>query len=720
MAFLQSGISVHGVWYSAESLVANEIHVRLVATVGNSSQRRLKRKTIQGVNVPKACQKIIDPGAPLALRLQGKLLYGVSRVFAHQCNYVLSDAEKTQADMMTFFRSMNTSETDPKAGKTKRHHIMLPDDPQFDPLAMLPRLDEILSYDIRTNLISTQESSYKFSQLSPMDRSAVPSACTSRRSSIVGLDLPPSSLSVGSYQLPGTLCHSSPFDKAFREPEAMQVDRPFSEHEFDFDPICGMGLEFDADGNLVSIMDAEPQLPPLPGTSPDPLHSADPTLAQAGGRADQQTDQLLDEDSLVDFGEAALPDAEAFAVQVQPADGQATGTDGLLTLTTETAEAGNTSAAMHAVAVQGRALKNMIDREIRVPRDAFRAWTKNYAASMQSAARRRVKITTLAKAKANALRFVYSNGISGVGAMQRELGVQHPLAADFAGTALQAHMLGLPVDVIEKRQATRGRRRKSPEAFDDDDQEAQEDGRNTRNVKQRLDHGDQLGRRQQSVGFGDELELPFGDDSAPEIGMEAAPAMEDKNSSLVLMPWSRHGSAVPGSATRAPGSAQKSITAPSPLHGRGSIVGSIERHSDPVDEPFKDVIGLGPEPDSSLFGQDPDDADLNGPDNSNNQGSIAGLDISSHDFLDYVTEQIHHRGDSRLNPQDGKRWIRFEQLASPAIHSKMVAAQAFLHILSLATKNVIAVEQDGLQNKEPFGALHIGLTTHVSRGFSEP
>lgn len=99
--------------------MANEIHIRLVATVGKSSQRRLKRKTIQGVNVPKACQKIIDPGAPLALRLQGKLLYGVSRVFAHQCNYVLSDAEKTQADMMTFFRSMNTSETDPKAGKTK-------------------------------------------------------------------------------------------------------------------------------------------------------------------------------------------------------------------------------------------------------------------------------------------------------------------------------------------------------------------------------------------------------------------------------------------------------------------------------------------------------------------------------------------------------------------------------------------------------------------------
>ncbi|GAO15430.1 hypothetical protein UVI_02056720 [Ustilaginoidea virens] len=93
--------------------------IRLVATVGKGNQRRLNRKKIQEVNVPKACEKIIDPGAPLALRLQGNLLYGVSRVFAQQCSYVLSDAAKTQSDMMTFFRSMNTSEVDPKAGKTK-------------------------------------------------------------------------------------------------------------------------------------------------------------------------------------------------------------------------------------------------------------------------------------------------------------------------------------------------------------------------------------------------------------------------------------------------------------------------------------------------------------------------------------------------------------------------------------------------------------------------
>lgn len=93
---------------------------RLVATVGKGQQNRVTKKAIQDVDVPRACEKILDPGAPLALRLQGSLLYGISRVFSQQCGYVLSDAEKTQSDMMTFFRLMQTSELDPQAGKTKQ------------------------------------------------------------------------------------------------------------------------------------------------------------------------------------------------------------------------------------------------------------------------------------------------------------------------------------------------------------------------------------------------------------------------------------------------------------------------------------------------------------------------------------------------------------------------------------------------------------------------
>ena len=51
---------------------------RLVATLGQkSSLKRINRKQILEVNVPKACQTIVDPAAHMALRLQGNLLYVV-------------------------------------------------------------------------------------------------------------------------------------------------------------------------------------------------------------------------------------------------------------------------------------------------------------------------------------------------------------------------------------------------------------------------------------------------------------------------------------------------------------------------------------------------------------------------------------------------------------------------------------------------------------------
>ncbi|KAJ4297811.1 R8 protein [Kalmusia sp. IMI 367209] len=48
---------------------------RLVATLGaKSNTKKVNRKAIQEVDVPKACRTIIDPAAPMALRLQGNLL----------------------------------------------------------------------------------------------------------------------------------------------------------------------------------------------------------------------------------------------------------------------------------------------------------------------------------------------------------------------------------------------------------------------------------------------------------------------------------------------------------------------------------------------------------------------------------------------------------------------------------------------------------------------
>ena len=93
-----------------------------MATIGRRGATKVvSRKAIQEVQINKACEKIIDPGAPLALRLQSNLLYGVSRIYSEQCRYVLDDAERVKATMRAFYRQMAhlDNETDPKAGKAK-------------------------------------------------------------------------------------------------------------------------------------------------------------------------------------------------------------------------------------------------------------------------------------------------------------------------------------------------------------------------------------------------------------------------------------------------------------------------------------------------------------------------------------------------------------------------------------------------------------------------
>ena len=50
-------------------------YLRLVATLGSKSTlKKINRKAILDVNVPKACQAIQAPEAPMALRLQSNLL----------------------------------------------------------------------------------------------------------------------------------------------------------------------------------------------------------------------------------------------------------------------------------------------------------------------------------------------------------------------------------------------------------------------------------------------------------------------------------------------------------------------------------------------------------------------------------------------------------------------------------------------------------------------
>lgn len=166
-------------------------------------------------------------------------------------------------------------------------------------------MTRIPSLDSLTNdmdwLIPSQGSASKFSQMTPLDHFIRKhSSSSGRQPSLYGIDLPPSSHSPGSYRLPSDLYgHSSPYPKPtihFTERQADFV--PFGDDEID--PISAINLDFDADGNLIGIVEPEQEPPQLP-------HFDD----------NEQRLPLGDNGDFVLFDKEVLPDAAPFSLNEQ-------------------------------------------------------------------------------------------------------------------------------------------------------------------------------------------------------------------------------------------------------------------------------------------------------------------------------------------------------------------------------------------------------------------
>lgn len=457
----------------------------------------------------------------------------------------------------------------------------------------------------------------------------------------------------------------------------------------DFNPMADIGLDFDADGNLIGIHDPEPELPPLPGTQAHNEQLIQEGNEIIGDNQVQNIGQLGDETALI-MGEDALPETDPF-----PRTDTTKRANTTYTNISESSQSEQATAP--AKKNRHRKLPLMLDQRDRLSTQEFRSWDSNYLENMD-VARKRPRITTQAQARKNAMALLFDNGIAEVGLAFQFGGIVHPLAEDFSGKSLEARLHGKQPDDIEAG-SRRGHRRSSAEAFPEEEQEEE------RHVKQKLDEDAELAR-----ALDDDLgQIILGDDTIPEMGMEAAPGMEDHHSSS-MMPWSRPPSAIPGSSLRGHGSVQKNMPQPSPLLGRGSILQSIERHSDLPGPTYgsDDYAALHSQDSSMDFGGPIEPLDYTRGEDT--QGSAVGLDLASQEFLGYATAQAQEKGDTRDRDRAKLHWIDFEELANPVIHTKGVAAEAFLHVLSLATKNAIAVEQDGIKDQVPFGTIRIGLT----------
>jgi len=72
----------------------------------------------------------------------------------------------------------------------------------------------------------------------------------------------------------------------------------------------------------------------------------------------------------------------------------------------------------------------------------------------------------------------------------------------------------------------------------------------------------------------------------------------------------------------------------------------------------------------------------------------AALNQESTNFLDFVKAQLASGDEDELAGEQGRESVTFHELLPPTEHTKIVAAQAFLHVLVLAGKGLLRVEQE--------------------------
>ncbi|KAF7870656.1 hypothetical protein EAF04_004400 [Stromatinia cepivora] len=695
-------------FYSHEILTSRKHGVAtvwLVATLGSkSSTKKITRKAILDVDVKKACNTILEPDAPMALRLQSNLLYGVSRVYGQQVGYVLSDTIHVEQGLRSLGKKLVGS-LDLESVKVKPAQLMLMDDPAFDPDMPLPDLFPDYDFNINADHLQNRDSQLSLSINSQRGRST--SISSSQGASILGLNIS-SSLSAGGYQLP----FNDPFVKSSAQKSGAHGN------EFEDEAILFEDndiFEFDQDGEIrdfttqdiasrrAASTSAAPRFGNDSATSARVRKEHDDARAQAGDHG-----RIYDEDGNMNmvFGDdderLMLPDAEPFAAFM----GGSVPVSGREQPTSQPEDLSSESAAAPSRPRKSKTKKQLpIDQTQELKNSDLSTWQREYVSTQDglTAAKLTTKGQTLAKK--NALMFVIGNGLNGAGIGIGSTKLPGPLSI-FSGDALLAKITGR-VFGSRKRQADSERDDNVP--------------------SKRLRHSSD---EEAPRGFGGDDDFavqvddePFGTPVEVERGRDAADALADYPSSA-MMPWNLSASQrARSSSLRHAASLRlggRGVSA-SPLVGRGSILpggGDLEKFFSQ-----QDVIMYGRSDDISTnlgggSGDGTDVEELAGDDQEKREFEMFGpaanvdtqmagqsqwvrsiMDTESENFLDFVRISIEERfsEDGDVFRGDGQwkdKKVGFEELFDPETNSEVVAAQAFLHILALATKGRIWVDQD--------------------------
>ncbi|TKA78008.1 hypothetical protein B0A55_03828 [Friedmanniomyces simplex] len=663
-------------FYSHEVLTSRKYGVAtvwLVATLGPKSiLKRVSRKAILDVDVQKACDTIERPEAPMALRLQSNLLYGVTRVYSQQCGYVLSDAEAAKNNMKAVFRVMSARGLEAEGGtKGRAEQLLLPDDPNFLPDFDLVPIDlEQLDLTFDPSSTHAAEESQR-STLSPHSSQLV----FGSQNSLPMLNIPGRSSSL----MGGPVGGGGSF--GIRGDSGSGIGGRHQDELFLDDDL---GITVEPDGTM--------------RFSEGPVGQPD----------DDRFMPLRDDDN---YG-LNNGDAEAFPPRNGSAELQQH-------TTSETASAPARRRNKPAPKVIA------VDTAMELRNGDLARWNTEYVANMQEAMRHKHASRATAIAKENARQWVL--GAGGLGALsQADMLVNGPLGM-FSGAKLLEALTGFDLTGTgEKRgrdpsddgvEGTRKRSRTLGEPPSDELGRGQVDHQN--------DDLAMVGDDYTGVEQGREAPTPLDDHHLSSIfpwnqstGGSRRPTGIFTSATL---PGAGAGgtSAGMGMAMSRRGSRLQSA---SPLVGRGlpdtaTAVGlaevgmddlALERdlYSDNREGVGNDIALSGLDSDFELFGPA---AQVDTQTAAQSQWQSAALDTESANFLVFVQAAIAETDAIREQAQPGDEEeeqamgsVDFGSLLPPERNTCVVAAQGLLHVLTLGTKGLLEVEQE-----EAFGGIKL-------------
>lgn len=236
----------------------------------------------------------------------------------------------------------------------------------------------------------------------------------------------------------------------------------------------------------------------------------------------------------------------------------------------------------------------------------------------------------------------------------------------------------------------------------------------------------QTGRRVRSRG-GDSVEEEIGrgmsDDNFPlmnddtiEQGREAPTPLDERQASSIF-PWNQsagsrrptdaHGTSASMGATQLDKAVRRAsrLTSASPLTGRGmmGIAPELDDYEPGLESDYA-IGGMTGNEEFELFGAA---AQVDTQTAEQSQWQRATLVGESANFLDFVRTAIENADEHRVadddEEEDRSGSVEFENLLPPH-QSQIVAAQGFLHILTLGSRQMIQVDQE-----ESFGPISLRM-----------